>query len=52
VMVGDFRFDLEAGRAAGCLTVHVDPAGAFPWPELADLKVRGLAELLAALEAG
>ena len=22
-MVGDFRLDLEAGRNAGCLTVHV-----------------------------
>ncbi len=48
VMVGDFRFDLEAGRAAGCATVHVDPSGAFPWPELADLGVRSLAELLPA----
>jgi HAD superfamily hydrolase (TIGR01509 family) len=48
VMVGDFRFDLAAGRAAGCATVHVDPSGAFPWPELTDLGVRSLAELLPA----
>ncbi len=35
VMVGDFKFDLEVGRAAGTATVHVneDPRR---WPELTD----------------
>lgn len=42
VMVGDFRYDLEAGRAAGVLTIHLDTAGTFPWPELADLSVSSL----------
>lgn len=48
VMVGDFRFDLEAGRAAGVRTVHFDPSGQFPWPALADHRVRSLADLIAA----
>lgn len=35
VMVGDFRFDLECGRAAGSQTVLVNlPEN--PWPELTD----------------
>lgn len=35
VMVGDYRFDLEAGRAAGTHTVLVNlPTN--PWPELVD----------------
>lgn len=47
VMVGDFRLDLEAGRAAGTATAHFDPAGRFAWPELADVRIRALPELLA-----
>jgi len=35
VMVGDYRFDLDCGRAAGARTVLVNlPEN--PWPELAD----------------
>ncbi|HJV65948.1 MAG TPA: HAD family hydrolase [Geomonas sp.] len=49
VMVGDYRFDLETGRAAGAATIHVDPSGAFRWPELTDLAVGTLAELALAL---
>ena len=49
VMVGDYAFDLQTGRAAGAATRHVDPSGAFRWPELADLSVHTLAELAAAL---
>ena len=52
VMVGDYRFDLEAGRAAGAATVHVDRTRAFPWPELADLAVGSLVELADLLPAG
>ena len=48
VMVGDFRFDLEAGRAAGVRTVHADPTGGFDWPELTDVRVRSLVELVGA----
>lgn len=47
VMVGDFRFDLEAGRAAGCRTclVHADNQ----WPDLADWHVVDCRELMAQL---
>lgn len=45
VMVGDYAFDLQTGRAAGAGTVHVDPARLFRWPELTDLAVGSLAEL-------
>jgi len=48
VMVGDYRFDLLAGRAAGTATVYVDPEGAFPFREHADVSVDSL-EALAAL---
>jgi HAD superfamily hydrolase (TIGR01509 family) len=46
VMVGDYLFDLQAGRGAGTATVYVDPAGGFPWADFADVMVRGLDELI------
>lgn len=46
VMVGDYLFDLQAGRSAGALTVHVDVDRAFRWPELVDLSVGTLGELV------
>jgi len=49
VMVGDFRYDLEAGRAAGVVTVSVDPTGQHEWASLADLCVDSLEELLPVL---
>lgn len=49
VMVGDYLFDLQVGRAAGTATIHVDSSGAFRWPELADLAVVTLDELTGAL---
>lgn len=49
VVVGDYRYDLEAGRAAGAATVLVDPSGAFGWASLADACVGSLAELVAVL---
>jgi len=45
VMVGDYLFDLRAGRDAGTLTVHLDVDGAYPWPEVTDIGVRSLDEL-------
>lgn len=47
VMVGDFRFDLEAGRAAGCRTCLIHPEN--HWPELADWHVHDCRALLARL---
>jgi HAD superfamily hydrolase (TIGR01509 family) len=46
VMLGDYRFDLEAGRAAGVMTVSVDPEGEHPWAALADHCVDSLAQLV------
>jgi len=45
LIVGDYLYDLQVGRAAKIGTVHVDLSGAFPWPELTDIKVRSLNEL-------
>ncbi len=45
VMVGDYVFDLLAGRNAGTATVHFDVTGEFPWPEHADVRVSHLEEL-------
>lgn len=49
VMVGDFHFDLDAGRAAGCRTCLVLPDNT--WPELADLHVADCHSLLAQVRA-
>lgn len=46
VMVGDYIFDLMAGRNAGTATIHLDVTGAFPWPDQADLQVTSLDSLL------
>jgi HAD superfamily hydrolase (TIGR01509 family) len=46
VMVGDYHYDLQAGRSAGALTVHVDASRSFRWPELADVCVESLEKLL------
>ena len=44
VMVGDYRFDLDCGRAAGTRTVLVNlPEN--PWPELADWHAADCGEL-------
>ena len=45
LMVGDYLYDLQVGRAAETATVHVDPSGEFAWPELADIQVNSLDEL-------
>jgi HAD superfamily hydrolase (TIGR01509 family) len=46
VVVGDYLFDLQAGRAAGAATIYVDASGFFPWREHADFSVRALDALL------
>ena len=46
VMVGDYQYDLQAGRSAGAMTVHVDASRSFRWPELADVSVGSLNELI------
>jgi HAD superfamily hydrolase (TIGR01509 family) len=46
VMLGDFRYDLEAGRNAGTATVYVDVDDENAWTHLADLRVQSLGELM------
>ena len=46
VIIGNHRHDLDAGRTAGIMTVHVDPSGTFGHGEYADVEVRSLAELI------
>lgn len=47
VMVGDYLFDLEAGRNAGVTTVHLAVNGDFAWPDMSDVCVTSLNELSA-----
>lgn len=42
LIVGDYRYDLLAGRAAGIATIHVDPRKNYAWPESSDLCVENL----------
>ena len=49
-MVGDYRFDLEAGFRAGVKTVHLDVDNAEQWPEITTLRVSGLQELTELLQ--
>ncbi|MGC5701863.1 HAD family hydrolase [Pseudomonas sp. NFXW11] len=44
VMVGDYRFDLDCGRAAGTRTVLVNLPD-NPWPQLTDWHARDCAQL-------
>ena len=50
VMVGDYRFDLDCGRAAGTRTVLVNLPD-NPWPELTDWHARDCAQLRELLSA-
>jgi len=45
VMVGDYLYDLEAGRNAGVATVHLDTRGDVDWSAYTDLRVENLGEL-------
>jgi len=45
-MVGDYVFDVDAGRAAGCRTVLVDREGHGRWRSSTDRVVSDLRELL------
>jgi HAD superfamily hydrolase (TIGR01509 family) len=50
LMVGDFRHDTEAGRAAGAITVLLTNGTTPSWPVDADLVIARLPELLSYLE--
>lgn len=45
VMVGDYVYDLQAGRSANVTTIHIDPAGDFAWPEVSDVCIRQFSEI-------
>jgi HAD superfamily hydrolase (TIGR01509 family) len=45
VMVGDYLFDLQAGRAAGTATVHVWRPDGKTWPQFTDISVTSLEDL-------
>lgn len=45
VMVGDYLYDLQAGRRAEAATIHVDSSKLFPWQQWMDIGVSSLEEL-------
>jgi HAD superfamily hydrolase (TIGR01549 family) len=45
VMVGDYVYDLQAGKSANVATIHIDPAGDFAWPEVSDICIRKFSEI-------
>ncbi|WP_395374078.1 HAD family hydrolase [Marinicella sp. W31] len=49
VMVGDYLFDLEAGRNAGVHTVHIDTRGELTWPQHTDIRIGCFTQLLQCL---
>jgi HAD superfamily hydrolase (TIGR01509 family) len=49
VMVGDYLYDLEAGKGAGVATIHVDTRGDVDWSEFTDIRVEELGEIIAYL---
>ena len=44
-MVGDYLFDLQAGRNASVTTVHFSPQGDFNWPDKTDVTIRSLSQI-------
>ena len=51
VMIGDFLYDLEAGKNAGVATVHLDTRGDVDWSAYTDLRVENLGDLAHLLTA-
>jgi len=50
VMIGDFLYDLEAGKGAGVMTVHLDTHGNVDWSEYTDIRVENLGQVIDFLE--
>lgn len=46
VMVGDYLYDLEAGKGAQVATIHVDTRGNVDWSRFTDIRVEGLGEII------
>ncbi|KAA3621141.1 MAG: HAD family hydrolase [Proteobacteria bacterium] len=51
VMVGDFVFDLQAGRGAGAMTVHYNNRRDAGWPEHSDVAVTEFSDLLDVIQS-
>ena len=51
VMVGDYLYDLEAGKGAGVATIHLDTRGDVDWSEYTDIRVENLGEITRYLES-
>jgi HAD superfamily hydrolase (TIGR01549 family) len=51
-MVGDYLYDLQAARAAGCIAIYFDPAAEFAWSEHADHCTSRLVNLIGSIQAG
>jgi HAD superfamily hydrolase (TIGR01509 family) len=45
VMIGDYVFDIEAGKRASVTTVHFDTEATFNWPQWTDVAVSSYAQL-------
>ena len=45
VMIGDYLYDLKAGKAAGVATVHLDTRGDVDWSQYTDIRVENLGEI-------
>jgi phosphoglycolate phosphatase-like HAD superfamily hydrolase len=52
VMVGDYLFDLQAGRNAGAVTIHVGRPDSQRWPDVTDITIDNLADLTGILREG
>lgn len=51
VMVGDYVYDLEAGKGAGVVTIHVATrSDRGDWPEVTDIRVEGLGQIIEYLQ--
>ena len=50
VMVGDYLYDLQSGRSAGVVTIHLDSRGQDRWPQYTDIYVRNFSEIATLVE--
>jgi HAD superfamily hydrolase (TIGR01509 family) len=46
VMVGDYLHDLQSGRSAGVVTIHLDSRRDLIWPEYTNIYIRNFAEIV------
>lgn len=46
IMIGDYLFDLQAGKTAGTATIHVNQSTETNWANLTDIRVKTLSEIV------